>query len=712
MELLAPGGDIDSIKAAIVAGANAIYCGLDRFNARNSATNISFDQLGGILKLAHLNKCQIFLTLNIIILEYEIPALIQLLNKLVNTSIDGIIVQDVGLLYILKKYFKSLPVHGSTQLTTHNNGQISFLKKLGVDRVNLSRELNLAEIKSLTSFAHDNDLKTEVFVHGSYCLGFSGLCYFSSVTDGNSGNRGRCSQPCRDRYQKTLTGNSYPLNLKDNSAFFDLQDLKDARVDSLKIEGRIKKADYVFTTVSSFKKQIAYCCNDNSDLYKVFNRGFTNGYLQGNISKNMFIDNPRSNLGKYSQIDHDEKVKLLAGLIDRFSVAKTPMTIVFFGKIGTSLKVVVTTSDFSFTVESQEVLAYAAKNSLDFISINRRFRSLNNHDFYIEKIELTNLQTDLYISFKELTDLRNRIAFILNGSKNLVQSVELPQLGKSKIRKPSLSILISSVHDIKLKNTTPIDIYFQLPEGLASQLDELVSLFLENDGLIPWFPSIVIGENYLAAVQFLKRVKPSLIVTNNTGIAFAAYEMGIDWIAGPYLNVVNSYSLLALKEEFNCCGSFISNEINKNQIKQIVAPDDFRLCYSIYHPVLLLTSRQCLFFSTLGCSKGSVDNRCVGQCKKRDVMIDMNDNRYIIDKRPGFHSSLYCCHNFLNTDITKDLPDHFSDYFVDLRDIETETKFNIDKSRLIKLFENLLHGDLSVKEEVNPTINNQYFRGL
>ena len=219
IELLAPGGDIDSIKAAILAGANAVYCGLNKFNARNRASNISFEDLQGIVRLAHKNSCEVFLTLNIIILDSEISALIKLLNRLVNTQIDGVIVQDIGMLYLLSQYFKGLIIHASTQLTTHNKGQIEFLSKLNAQRVNLSRELNINEIKTLTAVAHMNSVLTEVFVHGSYCISFSGICYMSSVHGGNSGNRGRCSQPCRDKYISTAEGNDYPLNLKDNSAY-------------------------------------------------------------------------------------------------------------------------------------------------------------------------------------------------------------------------------------------------------------------------------------------------------------------------------------------------------------------------------------------------------------------------------------------------------------------------------------------------------------
>jgi len=274
IELLAPGGSVDAIKAAIIAGADAVYCGLDTFNARNRAANISFDELVGVIRLAHQYECQIFLTLNIVILEREFKTLSKLLSRLANTTLDGVIVQDIGMFYILKKHFPTLDIHASTQMTTHNIGQIPFLKKLGASRVNLSRELNLREITAINTVAHQNDTLTEVFVHGSLCIAFSGLCYSTSASVGNSGNRGRCSQACREEYETTPSGNNFPLNIKDNSAFFDLPALIEAGVDSFKIEGRIKGSSYVHTVVDSFRKQIdgildtGELVDDGERLYK------------------------------------------------------------------------------------------------------------------------------------------------------------------------------------------------------------------------------------------------------------------------------------------------------------------------------------------------------------------------------------------------------------------------------------------------------------
>jgi len=362
VELLAPGGNAEAIKAAIAAGANAVYCGLDMFNARNRATNLSFDDLCGVVRLAHQHNCEVFLTLNVVILEQEMPSLIKLLNKLVNINLDGIIVQDLGVFNLVKKHFPTLDIHASTQLTTHNEGQIQFLGQIGATRVNLSRELNLGEVKTLTSFAHDHNVLTEVFVHGALCIAFSGQCYSSSVSVGNSGNRGRCSQACRDEYETTATGNKFPLNLKDNSAYFDLPELLDAGVDSLKIEGRIKGAHYVYTVVDRWRKQMnkfeetGQLLSDDSNLHKVFNRDFTNSFLKGNLTKDMFIDNPRDHsvehavtksqavsipqVHKAKQDLYDERNTLgdeLAKKIKELSIEKQHLKLSFSGEINKKL---------------------------------------------------------------------------------------------------------------------------------------------------------------------------------------------------------------------------------------------------------------------------------------------------------------------------------------------------------------------------------------
>lgn len=748
IELLAPGGDIDSIKAAILAGANAVYCGLDKFNARSQAKNISLKDLSGILRFAHKNKCEVFLTLNIIIIEREIPALIGLLNKLVNTSLDGIIIQDLGVFYLINKYFPTLNIHASTQMTTHNEGQIKFLSKLNATRANLSRELNVDEITTLTSAAHKHNILTEVFVHGSNCISFSGLCYMSSVTGGNSGNRGQCSQPCRDEYLTTAEGKNFPLNIKDNSAFSDLRVLADAGVDSIKIEGRIKKYHYVYTVVETWRKQLdnfyekGILNSDNSGLRKVFNRDFSNSFLKGDISRDIFIDNPRDNsaihlsknwkgsinenLTKAKKVLFEQKSEIITNVesrIEQLSIEKAPLSISISGKSGVPLSVSIKTPETSFVVVSDLSLVIANRTRsnagcIDRDLILKRFNTLNDTEYFIDKLDLDELNDDLFIPYKELTLIKNKIYFLLNGSKEIIKSVDVPILKNMSDEKiiPSLSLLISSESDLHLCDETSADIYFQLPNHFKNKLSELVKFFTNNKKLIPWFPAVLIGENYDAAVEFLEQVQPQCIVTNNTGIAYAASEKEIPWIAGPCMNLVNSFSLLCLKESFNCKGAFISNEINQNQIKKIKNPENFKLIYSISHPIVLMTTIACMFHQVTGCKKNIVDDKCIQRCEKSSSITNLKDISYFIDKEKGGYHTVYNENNFLNTNIVTDIPDMFSSFFIDLRDVKTGTKIEIDKSHIVKLFKSYLNGNsesvYELNKNIHPSTNTQYIKGI
>jgi putative protease len=748
IELLAPGGDVNAIKAAIVAGANAVYCGLDTFNARNRAANLSFDDLAGVIKLAHKYDCEIFLTLNVVILEHEIVGIVKLLNKLVNSGIDGIIVQDLGLFNLVKKYFPSLNIHASTQLTTHNEGQVQFLSKIGATRVNLSRELNLTEIKALTTVAHDVDVITEVFVHGALCIAFSGQCYSSSVSVGNSGNRGRCSQACRDEYEPTATGNKFPLNLKDNSAYFDLPELVEAGVDSLKIEGRIKGAQYVHTVVDSWRKQInkfvetGTLLDDDSNLYKVFNRDFTNLFLKGDMKKSMFIDNPRDHSFTHANEKNDaisvvqiqetqdelaqeknEISVLVEEKIKYLSIAKQNLALHFSGQLGEPLTVTArvaesATEDKTFVVKSSMNLIEAGQSGIDQAAIEKRFKSFNNSEHLVESFNYEDLDSNLTIPFKELTSLKNALTFLLNDSIAVIPAVEILPLHhhEKTEEKPTMSLLIADAKDITLCDETDADIYFKLPESFKVGNRVYIDLFLDNPRLIPWFPAVLIGKDYLEAVKVLEEVRPKHIVSNNTGIAYKAFAMGIDWVAGPFLNTTNSYALLTLKEDLDCKGAFISNEINRPQIRNIKRPEKFKLFYSIYHPILMMTSRQCFFQQTVGCKKPSIEDGCMQSCKKATSITNVKGISFAVDKQKGGYPSIYNHEQFLNVDAVNDFSQLFDEFFIDLTDIGSGSKEKLDKIQLIHHFENVLNGvqesSVQLHEMVTVSTNAQYKQGL
>ncbi len=728
-ELLAPGGDIKAIKAAILAGVDAVYCGLDKFNARNRAQNITFDHLIMLIPLAHQHNCKIFLTLNILILEHEIPAIIKLLNKLQNTALDGIIVQDLGLFYLLKKYFPSISVHASTQCTTHNSGQIKFLARLSVSRVNLSRELNAQEIQSLVKSAKKEALETEVFIHGSFCIAFSGLCYMSSVLQGKSGNRGLCSQPCRAKYLTTKMGTLYPLNLKDNSLYLNLRTLINTGVNSLKIEGRIKPFEYVYRVVRKWRHHLDYFFDtdnvdgDTAELYKIFNRDFTDGYFTNRIGAGMFIDNPMDHCltyfrsqGQFNQqrflADRKKFTQNIKKKTEAVNSEKTPLKINVSGHLDAPLTITLKSDQNQLHFQSEKLLEKSRVTALKTEDIQKRLKAINKTPYFIDSVDFSNFHSNLSLPFRELTLLKNKILSTLLHIDNIKKPVRLPQQKEPQPQTaPQLSVLISSISDYHTIRKVADEIYFKLPSQF--NFKQTVSLFNQHTDMSPYFPAILIGDHYTRAKSFLQHISPRKIITDNIGIL---YESGPHKaVAGPYLNSVNSYSLISLKEIGGARGAFISNELSQHQLKSINRPTDFHLYYSIYQPILLMITRQCLFQTTIGCTKTIMDDQCLADCKRATIFKSTTDT-YHIEKKSGHYHELYHDSHYLNLAVISDFWNKFTHYFVDLRKLPKNNCDQGNSDTLLAAFRAYIEGNHAtenyIKKQIHSWTNQQYKRGI
>lgn len=265
-ELLSPAGNWDSFIGVMNAGADAVYLGGDKFNARAYADNFTTKQLVEALQLAHLHGKKIYLTLNTLIKEREFGELYDYIAPLYEAGLDGIIIQDFGVLSFCKKFFPEMELHASTQMTVTGSEGVRFLQEQGVCRVVPARELSLEE---LVRIKKDTGVALETFIHGAICYCYSGQCLFSSFLGGRSGNRGRCAQPCRLPY--TVKGREgYPLSLKDMCTIELLPKLMDAGIDSFKIEGRMKKPAYAAGVTSIYRKYIdRYLADPNPAHYQV-----------------------------------------------------------------------------------------------------------------------------------------------------------------------------------------------------------------------------------------------------------------------------------------------------------------------------------------------------------------------------------------------------------------------------------------------------------
>lgn len=289
-EILAPAGNIDSLKAAVIHGADAVYFGLSEFNARIKADNFNFSNLGEWVDFCHCFDVKVYITLNVMIKEDERDRLAECIRQAVLCNVDAFIVTDLLTIKLCKEIAPSIPLHFSTQFGVHNLESARVACKLGAKRIILARETNIDEIKRIKK---ELDVEIEVFVHGALCVAFSGNCYASSMIDGNSGNRGRCKQPCRKLYESSMScEKGYFLSTNDLCLVDELDELVQAGVCSLKIEGRLKNPDYVSATVTAYRNALLGC-SEVEDLDRIkasYARTFCKGYLNGG---NANIINPK-----------------------------------------------------------------------------------------------------------------------------------------------------------------------------------------------------------------------------------------------------------------------------------------------------------------------------------------------------------------------------------------------------------------------------------
>ena len=294
MEILAPAGSMEVLVAAVQSGADAVYIGGTEFSARRSAANFSLPQIAEAVRYCHLRDVKLHVAANILIKEKEKKQFLDYIGKLNDMNVDAVIIQDIGMAAQVRRMYPDLPLHASTQMTVTNSAGAEFLQKMGFSRIVLARELSREAIKKICSSV---DIETEVFAHGALCMCYSGQCMLSSMIGGRSGNRGMCAQPCRLPYSIDYK-KGYLLSPKDLCMIDHIGELDKIGVTSLKIEGRLKRKEYVAAVTNIYKKYEKsgekVTKNDKNALLSAFNRsGFTSGYFEDKLGRNMLsLDNP------------------------------------------------------------------------------------------------------------------------------------------------------------------------------------------------------------------------------------------------------------------------------------------------------------------------------------------------------------------------------------------------------------------------------------
>lgn len=329
IELLAPAGDLETLKVAIQAGANAVYLAGKQFGARSFSPNFTEEELEEAVVYAHLRRVKIYVTVNTIVYQEEWSALIAYISFLYEIRVDALIVQDLGVLRYIRTHYPDFEVHASTQMNIYHSKGAQFLKNIGVKRVVLAREVSLEQVSAIAQ----TGIEVEIFVHGALCFSSSGNCLMSYAIGGRSGNRGQCAQPCRKRYtllenHRAISKKMSLLSMKDLNTLSYLKELVQSGACSFKIEGRMKSKAYVYCVVKTYRQaldaiekglQDTFGQKEQTDLYTVFNRQFTKGYVlhesNAQLTNNIDVNHQGSFLGKVIAVRPNEiEIRLSAPL--------------------------------------------------------------------------------------------------------------------------------------------------------------------------------------------------------------------------------------------------------------------------------------------------------------------------------------------------------------------------------------------------------------
>lgn len=421
VEILAPAGSMECLRAAVAAGADAIYLGGTKFGARAYAQNLSEEDLVQAIEYVHIHGRKIYMTVNTLLKDRELNELYAYLLPYYKAGLDGVIVQDIGAVKFIGEYFPEMPVHASTQMTITNTLGADFLKRYGITRVVPARELSLKEIRDMKK---QTGLEMECFVHGALCYCYSGQCLLSSMIGGRSGNRGQCAQPCRLPYQTEGKKPADLMSLKDLCTIDILPELIDAGIDSFKIEGRMKQPEYVYTVVKMYRKyadqylklqkegkgKSSYHVSeaDKRELLATYQRrGYCEGYYYQHNGKDMVsLKRPKNGRDGSAEEKPWQDIKV-----------QEKINGILILSVGNRAKLTVSCGDVTAECIGQEVQA-AQKQPLDPARIEKQMRKTGNTEFTFDNLEIL-VEGNVFLPMQALNELRRE------GIEELTEQIQM-----------------------------------------------------------------------------------------------------------------------------------------------------------------------------------------------------------------------------------------------------------------------------------------------
>ncbi len=616
-ELLSPVGSKEMLTAAVLCGADAVYLGAKEFSARRNAENFDSEALRDAVKYCHVRGVKVYLTLNIIIKENELESALKTATIAYNAGIDGVIIADLGLAKILKQALPDLPLHASTQVSVHSPSALNPLKELGFSRVVVARELSFEQLKEICEEAKKLDLEIEAFVHGALCMCVSGQCLLSAFLGARSGNRGLCAGPCRLPFA-VENGTGYDLSLKDLSLLQYTEKLAEIGVSSFKIEGRMKRPEYVAAATAAFRKAIDEGIIDaalEETLQKVFSRsGFTSGYFENKLSKEMFGIRTKEDV-----LSAGDAFPLLHEL---YRKERNKIEIKIEGDFKQNSPMLVRFSDGENEAEILGDIPECAKNkAITKEDISKNLLKLGSTPYFAKICDIS-LDDGLFIPASAINSMRRdacekldklRSEKSIKNKTTVLPSRENLSISNDKQR---IYIRISSAEQLP-DNLDGIDAVI-FPIECATDFEKI------NTKLIADIPRGISNEDTIKKLLIgIKEKGINTVLCGNIAAISIARDLGFETVADAAMNIINSFATDCI-EDLGASEVILSNEITLNSAKNLNSSLPIGL--NVYGHTPLMLFKNCPIRNGKSCDA----------CDKNEFITDRMNIKFPIRCRLGF----------------------------------------------------------------------------
>lgn len=593
LEILAPAGSMEALEAAVRCGADAVYLGQKNFSARKNSQNFDAESLFEAVAMAHRCGVKIHQALNILVFDQELEDLKTCIRTACEAGVDALIVQDWGVAAAVRRLCPDMPLHASTQMAIHSPAGVRVAEELGFSRVVLARELSREEIAAIV---RSTSLETEIFVHGAHCMSISGQCYMSAAIGGNSGNRGQCAQPCRLPFSAGSSGRKageQVLSLKDMSLVERLPEIEKLGVTSVKIEGRMKRPEYVAAAVTACRQALKGEKPDMDSLRAVFSRsGFTSGYFDGKRDKAMF--------GARTKADVQAGEEVFSSLRQLYhkQTPLVPVQMTFFMEPDVPARLILSDGEHQVTAKG-EIPQRAENRPATAESVRQNLEKLGGTPYYPESFQ-AQIGDGLMLRASSLNSLRRDACALLDQARTAGEKrfcgLPFPPLPE---RKPSSG----------LESWGQFRSLSQLTEASAALLDRVILPAEEldqadippcsRDKILLALPRFTFSEEGLPALlQRLKERGFEEVYCDSIGHIALCREAGMRPVGGMFLNLANSRALQEA-QRLGLTGAVVSPEGKLSWLSHLKS--ELPLGIFVYGRLTLMAVRNCPVRAQLGC---------------------------------------------------------------------------------------------------------------